>query len=119
MNISIINYDIESREADIKFENQNQQFVAYCPFLKNEKALKNPIIEAFLPINQRKIDESENIIKGDSFYAYKLIGKVISIKDNNAVVSVFGIEIIVDDIPQDIKVGDNLYFETKRLDCIL
>ncbi len=111
-----MNYDKESHEADIKFENDNHSLLTYCPFLKEKRLSSIVTIEAFLPYNHKKTIECECIIKNDNLYI--LIGKIVSIKSNLAIVSVFGIEIKVDDVPFDIKVGDNLSFEVKRLDCI-
>ena len=118
MNISIVNYDKESHEADIKFENDNHSLLTYCPFLKEKRLPSIVTIEAFLPYNHKKTIERECIIKNNDFYSYNLIGKIVSIKSNLAIVSVFGIEIKVDDVPSDINVDDNLSFEVKRLDCI-
>ena len=76
------------------------------------------LLKHFCPITTKKTIECECIIKNNDFYSYNLIGKIVSIKSNLAIVSVFGIEIKVDDVPSDINVGDNLSFEVKRLDCI-
>ena len=54
MNISIVNYDKESHEADIKFENDNHSLLTYCPFLKEKRLPSIVTIEAFLPYNHKK-----------------------------------------------------------------
>lgn len=118
MKISIINYDNDSKEADVMFENDNQILLTYCPFLKDNNHLKGLKIYAFLPTNQMLTNENESITKKSGFYSYELIGKIIKIDDNILVLSVFGIEIFLDEFPKDIKVGNNIKFEVVRLDCI-
>lgn len=118
MKISVVKYDRDSKEAEVLFENDNQSLLTYCPFLMSNKLPKHIWIEAFLPSNCRKTFENESIEKNSGYYSFSLIGKVKDIKNDFAIVSVFGIEIKVDNIPSDINTNENLYFETIRLDCI-
>jgi hypothetical protein len=118
MKVSIVNYDCDSKEADVKFENEGCSLLTYCPLLSDNKLPQHTSIEAFLPSNFLKTSDEENIKKNSDYYSYSLIGKVIDINNNKAIVSIFGIEIILDNIPSDIKINDNLYFDVKRLDCI-
>ena len=118
MKVSIVNYDYDSKEADIRLENDGYSLLTYCPFLSDNKLPKHISIEAFLPNNFSRTLDEENIKKNSDYYSYSLIGKVIDINNNKAIVSIFGIEISLDNIPSDIKINDNLYFDVKRLDCI-
>lgn len=118
MKVSIVNYDYDSKEADIKFENEGYSLLTYCPFLRQNKLPQRVSIEAFLPNNYLRTSAEENIKKNSDYYSYSLIGKVININNNKATVSIFGIEINLDNIPSDIKINDNLYFDVKRLDCL-
>lgn len=113
----IIKYDFDSKEADILIEAGDKTLIVYCAYLKQNRLGSCFELNAFLSDNIRKTDKTYMIEKdNDGFYSHKLNGKIICLNDNISTIDIDGIEIHVEDVPKDLKVGDFISFNTTRID---
>jgi len=117
MKRELVDYDTDSHEADIKFSVENNSIIVYCPYLAKPKLKCEYGLTAFLPSNITRTCNKRSIIKNnDGYYSYAITAKLIERAGNNCKVSVKGLIIGIDDVPNDMEIGENVVFDTIRID---
>lgn len=115
INFNILSYDADSFEADLEIILLNEQkLLVYCSDFKNKKDV-DISLNAFLPKNIMLSDLEEKITKTkNGYYSYNIIGKRIKVN----CIECLGAFIQIDDIPNDIKIGENVSFDVIRIDAL-
>ena len=115
----IINYDIDSNEADIVLEQNNNKLLVYAPMFNKNLDCENFDLIAFLPTNIVISSELPSIQKtDDSYYSQKLIGVLAEKTKDLCKVNVLGFNIFLENVPKDIKINDVIEFDCLRIDYI-
>lgn len=119
MKCELIDYDMNSNEASIKFSEENNSIIVYCPYLENAKLKNEYELTAFLPDNIMRTNNEESIIKADNgYYSYSITAKLIERTNNKCKVNVKGLIISIESVPNDIEIGENITFNAIRIDYI-
>ncbi|MGN1372576.1 MAG: hypothetical protein ACI4VK_00855 [Candidatus Coproplasma sp.] len=117
MKCKIIDYDANSNEASIEFSEDNISIIVYCPYLENPKLNNGYELTVFLPDNIMRTCNEQSIIKTDNgYYSYSITAKLIERINNICKVNVKGLIIRLEDVPNDIEIGENLTFNAIRID---
>lgn len=117
MKRELIEYDINSNEASIKFSDGNDSIIVYCPYLDPPELKNEYDLIAFLPDNIMRTHDRESISKNNNgYYSYTITAKLIERTHNKCKVSVKGMVINIDDVPSDIETGENITFDIIRID---
>ena len=117
MRHELIDYDMESKEASIEFSKEDNAIITYCPYLENPKLKNEYELTAFLPNNITSSSDEESIIKDSSgYYSYRITAKLVERINNFCKVNVKGLIISIDNVPNDIKIGENIQFSAIRID---
>ncbi len=113
----IYDYDEFSGELDLIVSDGKNNLLCYC--IGGDVKLFSTIreITTFLVQNIMRAESAKSLIqKCDDYYAYHLQGKVV--EKISPIVCVGNINIILDTpLAKDIKIGDYIEFDVKRLDC--
>ena len=119
MEFKVLNYNIDSQEADIMFIVDNNSFICYAHPLRDVQNLKKNKLSffTFMADNICRADSSFCIEKTDvSYYSYKIQGKFIG----NKIVKIGEINIFVDGyIPADIQIDEFISFYCMRIDLMV
>lgn len=118
MNYEIINYDKDSKEADIIIHNNVGNFICYAHPVENIQiqSLNNSYFLSFMTNNIYISEQVYQIKKNDSsYYSYKICGEYIG----ENIVKIGEIRMLIDScIPKDIYPGEYISFDCMRIDLI-
>lgn len=113
--IRILDFDAISDECDYVINKANIELICYGTYDKEYNS-KPFVIHSFLASNivKSKVENCYSI-KNESYYAYKINGKIVDLA--NKKVSLGDIYILLDEkLPGDLKLGDYINFDVLRLD---
>lgn len=115
----ILNYDMDSKEADILVSDGLHDILCYSFMFENKQ---NFCLVVNSPSNIVMAEKNFYLIDNIQQYEYTLQGEIINIigtnQDFNAklIVKVFDLEIIIDeDFPGDLKISDFINFSVKSI----
>lgn len=113
----IVNFDVDSNEADLVVSNKMYEITCYCHPFRNDKIDNDFSLIGFMCTDIEITNDEFEIIKNKEYYAYSLNAKVVSAIDK--LVTIDDILIKLDSpIPGDIYDGDFVKFSVKRIDVV-
>jgi len=114
----LIEYDIQSNEADILVTDGEFEILGYCLLLSDIKKIAIKKLFGFMCENIKISNCTIGLEKTENYYSYRIRAEVKSLHKN--IVNVGDIEIELDKpIPKDINEGDIIEFDVSRIDIIV
>ncbi len=109
--------DIDLKEAIIIVKENDLEVTCFsCPCLLEIGSIIKEPLECIDTKNVVVCEENAMIQKDKGFFGYKLQGKIENLEEGLVNVNGFRMHIDVKEIPNDVKTGMYICFETSRID---